>query len=77
MKGKNYKKFSGLVEISSPIQRRRFLMLSGDFPASSKRTQAQTLNEWAEYRCSSSFEMLGRTAFAAAQKWNAILEPVI
>jgi hypothetical protein len=51
-------------------------MNSGDIPASSSRTQAQTLNEWAEYRERSAFDVFGWMAFTALRKRIAIRFPV-
>ncbi len=65
------------IQKESPIQQRHFLMKSGVFPASSRRTQAQTCSKWAEYHCSSSLVMVGRTALTVALKRTAILVPVM
>jgi hypothetical protein len=65
------------IQKELPIQRRRFSMKSGVFSASSRRTQAQTQSEWAEYRYSSSLVMVGCTALAVALKRTAILVPVM
>jgi len=52
------------------------VMNSGDIPASSSRTQTQTLNRWAEYRESLSFDVFGWIAFMALQKRLAMRLPV-
>ena len=57
------------------IQRRQAMMNSGDIPASSSRTQAQTLNKWAEYRESLAFDVLGWIALSASRKRLAMCLP--
>ena len=59
-----------------PIQRRQDMMNSGDIPASSSRTQAQTLSEWAKYRERSAFDVFGWIALAALQKRVAMRLPI-
>ncbi len=65
------------IQKESPVQQRHFLIKLGFFPALSRRMQAQTCSEWAEYCCLSSLVMVGRTALAPALKRTAVLVPVM
>ena len=66
----------GYILKELPIQQRQDMMNSGDIPASSSRMQAQTLNEWAEYRKKSAFNVFGWIAFTALRKRITMPLPV-
>ena len=64
------------IQKELPVQQRQYMVNSGDIPASSSRTQAQTLNEWAEYCKRSDFEVFGWIALTALRKRAAMRLPI-